>query len=97
MTDTDKFGNEMIKFDGLDAAIIGIGTFWDGQVRSALLVYHGEAIIDLLMKEHGMTEEEALEYLSFNIESLYAGPRTPMVVWALTPEEQEEYGLNKDD
>ena len=97
MTDTDTFSNEMIKFDGLDAAILGIGTLWEGQLRRDLFVYSGETILEILIEEHGMAEEEALEYLSFNIESLYAGPGTPIVVWLPTPEEQAEYGLPSYD
>lgn len=93
MTDTDAFGNEMIKFDGLDGALLGIGTFWEGNMRRNLFVYSGELILDILMEEHGMEEEDAFDYLSNNIECLYGGPGTPMVVWAPTPEEQEEYGL----
>lgn len=97
MTDTDTFGNDMIKFDGLDGALLGIGTFWEGQLRRALFVYSGETIIEILMEEHGMEEEDALEYLSNNIECIYGGPGTPMVVWTPTPEEQKEYGLPSYD
>lgn len=89
----DTFGNEMIKFDGLDEAILGIGTFWEGHMRRELFVYRGEAILDILMEEHGMNEDDALEYLTHNIECLYGGPGTPMIVWFPTPEEKEEYGL----
>lgn len=97
MTDTDTFGNDMIKFDGLDGALLGIGTFWEGQLRRELFVYSGETILEILMEEHGMEEEDALEWLVNNIEGLYGGPGTPMVVWAPTPEEREEYGLPSYD
>ena len=62
---------------GLDEAAIGQTTRDEGEV----LVYSADKIIDILMKRDGMTSDEALEVYGYNIECLYAGPRTPVLMW----------------
>jgi hypothetical protein len=37
-------------------------------------------ILELLVIEHDMTEEEAIEYYDFNIGGAYVGPLTPIFV-----------------
>ena len=39
-----------------------------------------QKIIEILEKD-GMTEEEAIEYISFNVEGAYVGPKTPVFMW----------------
>lgn len=72
----------MIKFDGYDEAIIGSASVWhpDGS-REDRMVYDGEAILDLLISRDGMTREEAMEFIDFNVEGGYLGPDTPIVTW----------------
>jgi hypothetical protein len=76
---------DLLKFDGLDDAIIGTASpaSGDGEV----IVYDGEKILDILIAGSDMDEEEALDYMSFNILGLYAGTNTPIVMWKQTPEE----------
>lgn len=75
----------MLKFTGYDAAIIGVTDSW---LPATKMVYSGDKIVAMLV-EIGMTEEEAMEYLAFNMEGAYAGPSTPIIVWDYC--EEDEY------
>ena len=70
----------MLKFDGFDEAIVGMTNCWDGNERVDRLVYSGNAILTILQND-GMSEEEAMEYLDFNIDGAYVGSETPMIMW----------------
>jgi hypothetical protein len=56
--------------DGFNEAVIG--------VCGEKLVYSIEKIIEKLMED--MSEEEAWEYYSYNIEGSYVGEQTPLYV-----------------
>jgi len=72
----DQLGDTIaMKADGLDDAIIGIGSRC-GQVD--LLVYDKSKVIEILMERDEMTDEEALEFYSFNIEGAWVGEGTPI-------------------
>jgi hypothetical protein len=70
----------MFKIDGHDNAILGPAIVWLGSKRADVLVYDAEKIRENLVKQ-GMTEEEAREYIEFNIEGAYVGEHTPVLVW----------------
>lgn len=77
--------SEPTKFAGLDGAIIGVATVWQGHPYSGAervetLIYDGEIIVSLLV-EQGMAPEDAHEFLEFNISGAYLGPDTPIIVW----------------
>lgn len=61
----------LIKADGFDDAIIGVSS----DIR---IVYSLDKIIEILQKD--MTEDEAVEFFYFNIESAYVGEKTPLYV-----------------
>jgi len=71
----------LIKLDGYDEAILGFANVWQNGERVITLVYSAESICTILMDRDGMTEEEAREFIDFNIEGLYAGTDTPVLVW----------------
>ena len=71
----------MLKIDGHDKAIVGQACIWSNQTRVDVLVYSGEKIAQELMGRDGMSWEEAIEYIEFNIEGAYMGPDTPVVMW----------------
>ena len=76
----------MLKIDGFDSALIGIATVWQkfpegGAERVDTLIYDGDMITTILIHESGMSAEEALEYISYNIEGAYVGKTTPIIVW----------------
>lgn len=57
--------------DGFEKAVIGLDE------QSMRLVYSVSKCIAIL-KEQGMTEEDALEYFSFNVSGAYVGEQTPI-------------------
>ncbi|MBE25444.1 MAG: hypothetical protein CMM33_08500 [Rhodospirillaceae bacterium] len=74
-----------IVLDGLDEAAVG-QTTKDGE---EVLVYSADKIIDILMKRDGMDQDEAVEFYDYNIGCLYAGPRTPVLMWEKHEETEE--------
>ena len=77
----------MLKIDGHDNALIGHASPWINKTRVEVLVYDGNKIVENLMSE-GMTGEQALEYVGFNIEGAYVGETTPIIVW---PGDMDDY------
>ena len=63
-------GEEILKADGFDDAIIGID--WNNM----RLIYSVKKCIDILAGD--MSEEEAIEYFEYNIGSAYVGEKTPI-------------------
>jgi len=68
--------DEMLVADGLDAAIIGIT---EG-VSEPVVAYSYEKCIEIFRERDGMTEEDALEHMSFNVTGAYVGKRTPIFI-----------------
>ena len=61
-------------------AIVGVVTRCSFE---EVICYDYDRCIDVLMKR-GMDYEEAIEYFSYNIEGAYVGPRTPMILRAVS-------------
>ena len=74
----------MLKADGLDAAIIGVG---ERCGQEDILVYDIGKTIDVLVKRDGMTPDEADEFFSFNILGGWHGKETPIWVRPYTEDE----------
>lgn len=73
----DRFPDEdFLLADGLDSAIIGV------EVNSMRVVYNHDKILSILMKE-GMSEEDALEHIDYNILGAYVGEKTPIFILKL--------------
>jgi len=71
----------MKQWDGLDDSIIGQASVWNGNERVEVLVYDADLMIKVFVDRDGMSEEEANEYILFNIEGAYIGEDTPVLVW----------------
>ena len=78
----------MLKFTGYDNCIIGKACVWhpDGN-RVDRMVYDGEALLAQLMHQDGMEQEEAMEWIEYNMEGAYSGPDTPIVLWPWDPDD----------
>jgi uncharacterized NAD-dependent epimerase/dehydratase family protein len=63
---------EILKADGFDDAVIGIET------STMRLIYSESKCIDILINDQGMDEDEAREYLDFNVSCAYVGEQTPI-------------------
>ena len=68
-------GDELLKIDGFDESIIGVEESIEPK-----LVYDIDKIAKILMTRDEMTEEDAYDYISFNITSAYVGEKTPILV-----------------
>ena len=71
----------MKQWDGLDDSVIGQASIWNGNKRVEVLVYDADKMIKVFVNRDGMSEEEANEYILFNIEGAYIGEDTPVLVW----------------
>lgn len=80
---------DLLKIDGMDKALIGVCMTWNGHMLVERLVYDGQIITETL-SEQGMSEEEAQDYIDFNIIGAYVGDSTPIVMWPTTMEEINE-------
>lgn len=67
---------DLIFFDGLDAAIVGVGTTAGNPPR---VVYDRQRCIEVLAEQLGpLAEEGAEEYFEHNVEQGYVGTATPL-------------------
>jgi hypothetical protein len=76
----------MLKANGFDEAIMGMANIWRDGSKVDVLVYDGNKMVKSLKKD-GMTYEEAVEFIEFNVEGAYVGIETPVVVWPYFNEE----------
>lgn len=68
--------SELMQADGFKKALIGYGRK-KGSEDS--LVYDYDKCLQILMK-NGMTDEEAVEWMEYNVVDAYVGPSTPIFV-----------------
>tara|TARA_Y100001937_G_scaffold13157_1_gene17218 strand:+ start:15215 stop:15436 length:222 start_codon:yes stop_codon:yes gene_type:complete len=68
----------MYKADGFDQAIIGYARIAG---RENVIAYDYWKCIDILRKRDGMSEEEAIEYMEFNVIGAYVGELTPAFIY----------------
>jgi hypothetical protein len=74
---------DTLMIDDLDDALIGVCMTWHGNMMVERAIYSGELIVDRLVETSDMTEEEAIEYIDFNIIGAYVGETTPIVMWPI--------------
>jgi len=73
----------MLKADGLDEAIIGEAYVWRDNAQENVFVYSCDKIAEIIAYRDGMSEQEAIEFIEYNIEGAYVGKNTPVFVWDL--------------
>tara|TARA_R100000231_G_scaffold138763_1_gene117936 strand:+ start:2445 stop:2717 length:273 start_codon:yes stop_codon:yes gene_type:complete len=64
-----------VLFTGLEQALLGFGT---QQGREAIAIYSLKKILLILSRD--MSQADAEEFFLFNIQGLWAGDRTPIVL-----------------
>lgn len=67
----------MITWNGFDQAYIGAG------YRCGLepvAIYNYELMCAILVKRDGMTPDEAVEYIEFNVLNAWVGENTPLIL-----------------
>jgi hypothetical protein len=70
--------------DGFEDAIVGVA---ERCGQPTLVVYDVARCLDILMQRHGMTDEAAAEYFSFNTLGAWVGEHTPLYLTRYPPEE----------
>jgi hypothetical protein len=68
------YGGEALFADGFEGALIGIGQ----QFNADVAVYDWDKCVEILMTRDGMTHEEALEHMDFNVTGSWVGKHTPV-------------------
>jgi len=68
---------EAILFDGLDDALIG---YAERPSQRPLAVYDYDLLVECFVAR-GDTIEEAVEWIDYNIVSLWAGDTTPLILY----------------
>lgn len=69
---------EFLLADGFEDAFVGVVY---GKGREAVACYNHDRCLEVLMSRDGMTEEEASEYFSFNVDDAWVGAKTPMFLY----------------
>ena len=75
----------LVKADGLEDAIIGVGSRIN---MPDVLIYSYNKCIKIIMERDGMTHEEAIEWRSYNVTGAWLGETTPIFVHEI-PSDQE--------
>jgi len=66
----------MLLADGFEEAVIGVGR----QFNVEVMVYDYYKCVDVLMERDGMSIEDAVEWMEYNVVGAYAGKDTPIFV-----------------
>ena len=82
----EEMEENVLLMDGFEEAFIGYSQRINEPV---LAVYSWEKMVDVLMTRDGMSDEEAIEYISYNCQGAWVGERTPIIVEP--PENFPEY------
>ena len=77
----------MLKWDGFDNAIVGVG---ERNNTDSMIVYDYDKMVKVLVTRDDMSYEEAEEYIEFNIVGAWIGDTTPIIVTKKNIEEIEE-------
>jgi hypothetical protein len=75
--------DDTLTIDNYDFALIGMCMTWHGNMLVERCIYDGPMIIEAMVEQDGMTEEEAIEYIDFNIVGAYVGETTPIIMWPI--------------
>lgn len=62
--------------DGFEDALIGFGY----QHTKVLAIYDYQKCVSVLVERDGMTEEEAIEHMDYNVVGSYMGEHTPIFI-----------------
>lgn len=76
MPDTHSLSEEQptLFADGFEDALLGIGIHFSKHVA----IYSYSKCVSILVNRDGMTEDEAHEYMDFNVLGAYVGEYTPI-------------------
>ena len=73
----NQYADGAVLFDGCDNALIGYGSRID---MEPVAIYSYRLLVQSFIEE-GMDKDDASEYVEYNIVGLWAGERTPIIVY----------------
>ena len=76
---------ETLLADGFDAALLGFGR----RFNTIVAIYSYAKCIDVLVKQSGMSKEEAEEYMEYNVVGAYVGKQTPVFMIEVKIDDRE--------
>lgn len=76
--------------EGFDDAIIGMECSGD----IPRVVYSIQLMVHVLCERDGMTEEDAIDFISYNVIGSYVGEGTPIYVDVMSAYEIRNYNFN---
>lgn len=82
----DNYDDDILTADGFEDAIIGVV---DGACRPPVACYDYAKCVEILMTRDHMEEEDAHEYMSFNVTGAFVGDYTPLFVHDWRKEQEE--------
>lgn len=74
----------MLKADGLDKAILGVGIRCG---QEDILVYSYGKCVEIFMKKDKMSHEEAIDWMEYNVVGAWVGDHTPIFVRQIEEDE----------
>jgi hypothetical protein len=88
ITQLESYEDEITLADGFEAAFIGIG---ERCASVPVAVYDYQKAVEILCVRDGMGEEEADEFMQFNVLGAYVGEATPwFITWKISRRETAE-------
>lgn len=75
--------NDTLTIDNYDFALVGVCMTWHGNMLVERCIYDGMAIVEAMVEQDGMTEEDAIEFIDFDIVGAFVGESTPIVMWPI--------------
>jgi len=72
----------MKQLDGFDECVIGTANICRDETTVEVLVYSVDAMLEILHLRDNMDQHEAMEFFLYNIEGLYIGIDTPVLVYS---------------
>lgn len=90
----DNLGERCTILDGFDSCIIGV----DAHAENCRAVYSMTAMVHCCVCEMGMTAEDSIEHLNYNVlGSLQEGPRQPILIHDMPWLEAEDRWLQENE
>jgi hypothetical protein len=77
----------MLKVDGYDEAIIGVT---ERCGAPDVYVYDKQKIVDIIVERDGCSEEDAIEFVDYNIIGSYMGEETPIFIYVFSHDFPQE-------
>jgi hypothetical protein len=74
--------DEFLFADGFDNAVMGVAR---RAGQPDVMAYDYAKCVQILMERDDMTEEEAFEYMEFNVVGSFVGEKTPIFITPYTP------------